>query len=365
MIPRCIRLTDKRMKKWQTFRQYPLTRLGLLLTLAVLLLLTTYGSISEGAVDVPADVIFKVTLDKMPLSYESDLDYTNRDVMRDSLLITNIRWPRILMAGLVGMCLGLAGAALQGIFRNPLAEPGLIGVSSGAAVGAVVAIVSGVGDARLTQAGFAFAGGMFATFLIYQLAYLRSRINGANLLLVGLAINAIAGAFIGVFSFGASQAEVGDITFWTLGSVANTFWADVETVLPFALLGMIFLPSLARPLNLMALGESEARYLGVNVTRLRQLVMGVSALMIGVGVAFAGVVSFVGLVVPHFIRLLFGPDHRLLLPASALGGAIFLIAADLAARSINPTTEVPLGVITTLVGGPFFLFLLLWHQREM
>lgn len=351
---------------WQNLRQRHEIRAGLLLVMAVLLLLTTFASISQGAVDVPAETILKVTLDESGLPYKSDLNYSDRTINRDALLIRNIRWPRVILAGLVGAGLALAGAALQGIFRNPLAEPGLIGVSSGAAAGAVTAIVIGInfdGGDRLAQAGFAFAGGILATLLIYQLVYLRTQADSTSLLLVGLAVNAIAGAYIGLFSFGASQAEVGDITFWTLGSVANAFWEDVETVLPFTILGIVVLPMMARPLNLMALGESEARYLGVNVTRLRQMVMGISALMIGVGVAFAGVISFVGLVVPHFIRLLFGPDHRLLLPASATGGAIFLITADLAARSIADNTEVPLGVITTLVGGPFFLFLILWYRH--
>lgn len=350
------------MRRWQSLRQKPAIRAGLLAVMAALLLLTTFGGISSGAVDVPTNTILKVTLDETGF-YTSDLDYTDRLVNRDSLLIRNIRWPRVILAGLVGAGLALAGAALQGIFRSPLAEPGLIGISSGAAVGAVTAIVSGF-DGKLPQAAFAFSGGILTTILIYELAYLRSQINGANLLLVGLAVNAIASAYIGLMSFSASQGEVGDITFWTLGSLANAFWEDVEIVLPFTLLGLVILPLQARPLNLMALGESEARYLGVNVTRLRQIVMGVSALMIGAGVAFAGVISFVGLVVPHFIRLLFGPDHRLLLPASALGGAIFLITADLAARSVSVNTEVPLGVMTTLVGGPFFLFLLLWHQKR-
>lgn len=363
------------MQNWRMIRQNLVVRVGLLLLMAALLVLTTFASVSQGAVEVSNEVILKVTLDETGLPYQSNLDYTDRIILRDALLINNIRWPRVILAGLVGAGLAISGAALQGIFRSPLAEPGLIGVSSGAAVGAVTAIVLGINFGKavifgitldselLSQAGFAFAGGILATLLIYQLAYLRS--NGTTLLLIGLAMNAIAGAYIGVFSFGASQAQVGDITFWTLGSVANIFWADVKIVLPFTLLGILFLPFLARPLNLMALGEAEARYLGVNVTRLRQMVMGVSALMIGVGVAFAGIISFVGLVVPHFIRLLFGPDHRLLLPASALGGAIFLITADLAVRVLAPNTEMPLGVITTLVGGPFFLFLLLWHQKRV
>lgn len=350
------------MQNWRIIRQNLVVRIGIILLMAILLVLTTFASVSQGAVEVSPEVILKVTLDETGLPYQSDLDYTNRDIMRAAGLINNIRWPRVILAGLVGAGLAISGAALQGIFRSPLAEPGLIGVSSGAAVGAVTAIVLGI-TFGLAQTAFAFVGGILATLLVYRLAYLRS--DGTNLLLIGLAMNAIASAYIGVFSFGASQAQVGDITFWTLGSVANTFWADIKTMTLFTLFGVLTLPFLARPLNLMALGEAEARYLGVNVTHLRQAVMGISALMISVGVAFAGIISFVGLVVPHFIRLLFGPDHRLLLPASALGGAIFLITADLAARVLAPNTEMPLGVITTLVGGPFFLFLLLWHQKRV
>jgi iron complex transport system permease protein len=288
------------------------------------------------------------------------------------LLIRNIRLPRVVLGGLVGMGLALAGASLQGVFRNPLVDPGLVGISSGAAVGAVTAILIGIDTGRilgyadgerLAQSIFAFVGALLMTLLVYRLAYRQRRTDSTTLLLVGLAINAIAASYIGMVTYIAGPAQIGDISFWTLGSAAEAFWRDVLLMTPFVMGGLLICWMLAPQLNLMALGEAEARHLGVHVERLRVITMTVSALMVGIGVAMVGMVGFVGLVVPHLIRLLFGPDHRLLIPSSALGGAIFVIAADWFARTIALPTEVPLGVVTTLVGGPFFLFLILIYRR--
>jgi len=355
--------------RWQHWRRLSSFRLFFFSLLAVLAYVVPLVSISSGAVAIPAETISAVIQDrlaqKLGIAYDSGLDYTDRTTARNATLILDIRLPRVILAALVGVALALAGVALQGVLRNPLADPGLIGISSGAALGAVTAIVAGwsLGGERLAQALAGFVAGIATTYLVYQLSAGRRYTESTTLLLVGLAINAIAASYIGMATFIGGQGAVGDITFWTLGSLAGAFWRDVYIMLPFVLLGAGALPFLATQLNLMALGEVEARHLGVDVLRLRALVLGVAALLVGVGVALVGMVAFVGLVVPHLMRTLFGPDHRVLLPTSAVGGALFLLVADLFARSVVTPTEIPLGVVTTLVGGPLFLFLVLLHRR--
>jgi iron complex transport system permease protein len=269
-----------------------------------------------------------------------------------------IRLPRILLAALVGGALALAGAVMQGIFRNPLADPGLIGVSSGAALGAVAAILFGVtalGPATLPVA--AFAGGLLATLAVYVCARHGGRIEVVTLVLTGIAINAIAGAAIGFGTFLADDAQLRSIVFWSLGSVGGATWTAVAAIVPAMAFGFLLLPWWGRQLNLLVLGEREARHLGLETERTRFLLIVLSALVTGAAVSVAGVVGFVGLVVPHIIRLIAGPDHRVLLPASALGGAVLLLGTDLVARMVVIPRELPLGVVTALTGGPFFLWL--------
>lgn len=360
------------------------------------LLLLTWQSISTNQVettDVDREIVLKVSLDRLSDSlgfdYNSGLDYDQRVVSQNARLIMDIRWPRVVMAGLVGVALALAGATLQGVFRNPLADPGLIGVSSGAAVGAITAILLkvdlsefldimpgfGVIDPnklsgpRFAQAIFAFGVGLLTTMLVYRLSRTGGRVETTNLLLIGLAVNSIAGSYVGLATYIGDEAQSTDIVFWSLGSVSGISWQDVHLVIPFILTGSVILPIFARQLNVMTLGEAEAQSLGVNTKRLRQITVAISALMVGVAVGFAGIISFVGLVIPHLMRLLFGPDHRMVLPGSAIGGAIFLITADMFGRtlpsSVNTgfTIEVPVGILTALVGGPFFLVLLLLRRK--
>ncbi|NJL94553.1 MAG: iron ABC transporter permease [Anaerolineae bacterium] len=318
----------------------------------------------RGAVEVEPGLVWEAILDDAPLlSYQSELDYSDRMVQRDATLITEIRLPRAVMACLIGVGLALAGASLQGVFRNALADPSLIGVSSGAAFGAVTGIVLGL-DRDIGIPAAAFASGLLTTALIYRLSVRRYRTSGTDLLLIGLGVNAIASAYIGLASFAARESQVGDIVFWAFGSLAGIFWADVYVPFIMVAVGAVVLPWFARAFNLMALGEDEARHLGVDVDFLRLVVISLAAMIVGVGVAYAGVIGFVGLVVPHLVRLLVGPDYRVVLPASALGGAVFLLAADLAARTFVSLTEVPLGMITTLVGGPMFVLLILFSRQR-
>jgi iron complex transport system permease protein len=270
-----------------------------------------------------------------------------------------IRLPRVLLAALIGAGLAAAGAALQGVFRNPLADPALIGVSSGAALGAVAVVVLGLRRfGLLTLPLAAFGGGLLTTLLVYRLARRDGRTEMTTLLLVGLAVNAMAGALTGFLTFLATDPQLRSIVFWLMGGMGAATWPAVAAAAPFLLAGTLLLPRLARPLNLLALGEAEAGHLGVQTERLRLTVIALAALVTGAGVAVAGVIGFVGLVTPHLVRLALGPDHRLLLPASALGGATLLVLADLAARTIVRPAELPLGIVTACAGAPFFLYLI-------
>ena len=284
---------------------------------------------------------------------------------QQSAVLWGIRLPRVLLAGLVGGGLSIAGASLQGVFRNPLADPGIIGVSGGAAFGAVIAIVLGIEwFGLLTTPIFAFAAGMLTALLVYRMARFQGRTEIVTLILTGVALNAIAGAITGFMITIANSEEMRTVTFWSLGSVSGATWRTVGIVAAFSAAGLLLLPRWGQTLNLFVLGEREARHLGVDTERMRIVVIMLAALTTGASVAFTGTIGFVGLVVPHLIRLAAGPDHRLLLPASAIGGAALLIAADLVARTVAAPVELPLGVITALAGGPFFLWLLQRTRRQ-
>jgi iron complex transport system permease protein len=275
-----------------------------------------------------------------------------------------VRFPRIVMAIVVGAALAAAGAVMQAIFGNPLAEPGVVGVSSGAALGAATAIVLGLsalGD--FTIAAFAFAGGLLATLLVYVVSRANGRTEVVTLLLTGIAVNAVAGAGIAFVLFTAQTSAREQIVFWQLGSLNGSLWREVAIVATVAIAGVIVAIILGRRYDLLSLGERNARHLGLDVERLRIVSIVVVALLTGVAVAFVGIIAFVGLVVPHVMRMLFGPQHRTLIVASAFGGAVLMLAADLLARTIIPGAELPIGMLTSLVGGPFFFFLL-WRQRR-
>ncbi|MFB7917643.1 FecCD family ABC transporter permease [Streptomyces sp. NPDC056061] len=280
-------------------------------------------------------------------------------------VLWNVRLPRVVLALLVGASLGCAGALMQGVFGNPLAEPGVIGISSGAAVGAVASIALGLtffGNWTVTVC--AFGAGLATVLLVYALSRSGGRAEVVTLILTGIAVNAFAGALIGLSVFFADNAQVSQITFWQLGSLAQATWPKVLAVLPCAALGLLVAPSYARKLDLLALGERPARHLGVDVERLRIVLVLVVALLTAAAVAVSGIISFVGLLVPHLLRMANGPGHRFLVPASALGGALVLVVGDLAARTVAAPAELPLGVLTALFGSPFFFWLLRRTRRK-
>ncbi|WP_345472446.1 iron ABC transporter permease [Glutamicibacter ectropisis] len=275
-----------------------------------------------------------------------------------------IRFPRVVMAIIVGAALAAGGVLMQGVFGNPLAEPSVVGVSSGAAAFACTSIAFGLSIfGNWTTIIAAFLGGLLATALVYLTARHSGRTEVVTLVLTGVAINAIAGACIALMTFLSDTSAREEIIFWQLGSLNGTMWNNVVSAGPIALIGIIFAMTQTRKLDLLALGERPARHLGVNVERLRKEVIVIVAFLTSAAVAFAGVIGFVGLVVPHILRMALGPGHRLLLPASVMGGALLLLVADTVARTLVANADLPIGMLTALVGGPFFFWLIRRTRR--
>ncbi len=293
--------------------------------------------------------------------------------VRDRIIILDIRLPRAVLGMLVGASLAVSGAVMQGLFRNPLADPGLVGVSSGASLGAVLLIVLGstffgplfavFGFYALPVA--AFSGGLVTTLLLYKIATRSGQTSVATMLLAGIALGALAGAVTGVLIFMADDKQLRDLTFWGLGSLAGANWMKILSAGPIILVSLAVVPFLARGLNALTLGEAAAFHMGIPVQRLKNIAIVSVAASTGASVAVSGGIGFVGIVVPHVLRMLIGPDHRYLLPASALLGGTLLIFADMIARTIVPPAELPIGIITAFAGAPFFLWILLRGRSHM
>ena len=336
-----------------------------LICLFVLLIFAVLLSADKGAVEISQPQIFAIIAQKIGFHSTTNFSFEQASTLID------IRLPRIVLGALVGAALGISGAAMQALFRNPLADPSLIGISSGAALAATAVVI--IGD--IVSFSFptifqlfafpiaAFAGALMTTLLIYRLATVAGQTAVATLLLAGIAINALAQAFSGFLTFYATDTQIRSLTFWKLGSLGGGNWTTVAVITPFILIPLIVFPYLARPLNALLLGESEAGHLGFNVEKVKKLIVVLVALAVGVSVAFTGLITFVGLVVPHLLRLIIGADNRYLIPASALLGACLLVVADLAARTIAPPAELPIGVLTAITGAPIFLWLLLRDRK--
>lgn len=285
--------------------------------------------------------------------------------------IVQIRLPRLVLAALIGAVLALCGCAMQALFRNPLAEPGLVGLSSGAALGAALLLVVGAQWSWLSEIPqalrlplTAFAGAAATAWLVIRLSLVDGQARIATLLLAGLAINAIAGAGLGLLSVIADDRALRTLTFWLFGSLGRSGWDALLYAMPLlALSALLLRPAAQRQLNALLLGESAARHLGVDVAKLKARLMLIVVAGVGASVALSGIIGFVGLIVPHLVRLWMGPDHRRLIPASALAGASLLMIADSVSRVAVAPNEIPIGVVTALIGGPFFLGLLL-NRRE-
>ncbi|MGN8246658.1 FecCD family ABC transporter permease [Cellulomonas soli] len=329
---------------------------GLTLALIALVLLAAgVGQLRVPPAEVLGSVLHRLGLDIGPMPGHP----------QGEAALWTIRFPRVAMALLVGAALATAGALMQGVFGNPLAEPGVVGVSSGAAVGACAVIVTGASFlGPWTVAVAAFVCGLITTLLVYATARDGGRTEVVTLVLTGVAVNAVAGALLGLLTFlGDTQARE-QIVFWQLGSLNGTRWPYVAVVAPVVLVGLVGAMVVARRLDLLALGERAARHLGVDVERLRLGTVVLVALLTAVAVAFVGIIAFVGLVVPHLVRMAVGPGHRVLVPASALGGAVLLVGADLVARTAVPYADLPIGMLTAVVGGPFFFWLIRRTRRS-
>jgi iron complex transport system permease protein len=334
-------------------------RTGLLPVLILALAVAVALGAGIGPVVVPPDVMLAILLRKTGILLDVPVS------MQQEAIFWTIRLPRVALGVLAGAALAVSGALLQGVFRNPLADPGLIGVSSGAALGAVAVIVLGISSLGLmTLPLAAFFTGTATTFFVYRLAQRHGRTDVATLLLVGLALNAMAGAATGLLTYLADDAQLRSIVFWTMGGLGGALWETVIVAAPWIGVSLALAPRLGRALNLFALGEMEARHLGIEVEQVKRAAILLAALATGTAVALVGPIGFIGLIVPHIVRLIAGPDHRLLLPACALGGASLLVLADLVARTMAAPAEVPVGLITACAGGPFFLALILRARRQ-
>ena len=289
------------------------------------------------------------------------------------MVLLDIRIPRLILAILVGAGLGMSGAILQGLFRNPLIDPGFIGVSSGAAVGALFAIMFSqffyfyfdTNISNFLLPILAMSGSFITTFIIYRISKSEYKTNIMTMLLAGIAVNALSGSIIGLFINFTSDLELRSFTFWTLGGLDTADWQVVSIVALFILSSIIFIYSIRNKLDIFMLGDAQAHHLGVNVESLKKKIILFSAIIVGISVAFCGMIGFIGLVTPHLIRLFIGPKHKYLIPGSALLGSIILVISDLISKTIISPAQLPIGVITSLIGAPFFIFLILKQKNKI
>ncbi|CAN7417683.1 MULTISPECIES: iron ABC transporter permease [Ensifer] len=350
--------------EWRSGNRARLARVVIVL-LVIFAAATFIGSIMTGAADASLSNVVRWLLGA------SDADQVLS--VRDRIIILDIRLPRAVLGMLVGASLAVSGVVMQGLFRNPLADPGLVGVSSGASLGAVLLIVLGsaVFGPLFALFGFyalpvaAFIGGLVTTLLLYRIATRGGQTSIATLLLAGIALGALTGAFTGVLIFIADDKQLRDVTFWGLGSLAGASWTKIAAAAPIILLSLAVTPFLARGLNAITLGEAAAFHMGIPVQRMKNIAIVSVAAATGASVAVSGGIGFVGIVVPHLLRLVIGPDHRYLVPASALLGGTLLILADMIARTIASPAELPIGIVTAFIGAPFFLWILLRGRTTM
>lgn len=322
--------------------------------------------LNSGAVDIPIETIIDLGFE---VFQSSDKDAVSQQV---KTILFDIRLPRICLAILIGAILAISGAVMQGLFRNPLAAPSLIGVSSGASLGAsVIIVLAGAWLQSNTAFGLslvavgAFVGSFLVTVLVYRLSTSALGTSVTTMLLAGIAVSALAGAVSGLLSYYADNEMLRQISIWQMGNLSTANWQRVLVLTVVAILVLSLFPRESKSLNALLLGESEARHLGIDVQQVKRKLILLTTLGIGTAVAIGGMIGFVGLIVPHIVRLLIGPDHRWLLPASALAGSVLLLMADTIARIIIAPTELPTGILTAILGAPFFIMLLVQQRREL
>jgi len=340
---------------------------GLYILLILALLISAGLSMGLGAVQIPLKEVIVILGKKIGLFSEIPVSIQHEGVLNI------VRIPRVILGLLVGAALGISGTAVQGIFRNPLAEPGLIGISAGASLMAVIIIVLEatllVGLSNIMgyyiMAFGAFAGAGIAALIVYQISRTDGKSNVATMLLAGIAINALAGALTGLITYAADDQQLRNITFWMLGSLAGATWETVISLLPFVLIPLLLLPGMGKALNAFSLGEIQAAQLGLKVNVVKRNVVILATMAVGAAVAVSGIIGFIGLLVPHTIRLVIGVDNKHVLPASALFGALMLTISDMICRIIIAPIELPIGVITALMGTPLFLYILVKDKKKL
>lgn len=343
-----------------------MSRQGIIgLSLLVLLIICFLVNLSVGNVHVPISHVFGSLIEK--IGFQTDLEISEIEYN----IIYNIRFPRAIYSCLIGAGLAVSGAALQGIFRNPLVDSALIGISTGASLFASLFILFNglvpwliIFSEGLSLSIVAFLGATLVAAIVYRLSLSNGEINSLTLILAGIALNALTAALTGLLTFFATDDELRDLTFWTLGSLGSANNDSVLLLAVFTIVPMIVIFLQAKSLNVLSLGESNAHYMGYKVKTIKMIVIICATCMVGASVSMSGVIGFIGLVVPHIIRILSGPDHRLLLPFSAFFGAILLSCADMISRTILPPTEVPIGIITALMGTPVFIAIIFKHKRK-
>lgn len=337
-------------------------RIGLYV-LTILLFVVILFSCSVGAADIGMLDALKIILGKLPVVGTR----LNIKSLPDSAItiVWKIRFPRVLLAMFAGAALALAGTTYQGLFRNPLAEPYILGVSAGAAFGGTLSIVFGL--SKLLGIGgtslMAFIGSVLTTFIVYRLGRGQGRTSMTHLILAGVAINSLLSSFISLMMI-LNREKLDRIVLWTMGSFTGASWEKVLLEALSTVIGMFIICVYGRELNVILTGEENAKHLGVDVEHVKRRLLIVSSFMSAVTVSVSGIIGFVGLIIPHGVRLVVGPDHRVLLPYSAVVGAIFLVLADTMARTLMPPVEIPVGIITAMFGAPFFLYLLIKSKKS-
>ncbi|MEW6082026.1 MAG: iron chelate uptake ABC transporter family permease subunit [Bacillota bacterium] len=344
-------------------RDVPKGRFGgtqVIIAAALALLVSVFLGVTIGAVRVSvAEVLGILARDILGIGVGPSHVFREPEGLKASIIL-QIRLPRVVLSGLVGASLAVAGATFQGIFRNPMADPFVIGVSSGASLGAVLAIVLGL------QAGFlglgavplmAFTGALGSILLVYSISRVQGRLPVLTMLLAGIAVGSFLSALVSLAVYFSNQ-QIHQVVFWLMGGFSGATWQYVRLAVPYVAVGCAACLVYARDLNAMVLGEDTAVHLGVDTEWVKRALLGAASLLTATAVATSGLIGFVGLIVPHVIRLVAGPDHRVLIPASALAGAAFLVTADAMARTVIAPTELPVGILTSMFGGPFFIYLL-------
>jgi len=336
------------------------------IVLSILLVAVIVSSLCLGALSVSPKQVFAILAKAVGL--ETGIPYEEIDAQ----VLLTLRLPRVLLSLLVGTALAVSGVTLQGVFRNPLVDTGLIGIASGASFFAALYILVGsaipfllAGNPTLTLAFVAFLGAGITTAIVYRISRFQQTIQVTMLILAGVALNAIAGALTGLMTYFASESELRDLTFWTLGSLGSANWENIAILAPFVIIPSVFAFRLAGALDAFALGEQSAYFLGIDTRKTKMIAFVSATAQVGASVSFVGAIGFIGLVIPHILRAIVGPKHRTLIPLSALAGAILLCLSDLISRTILLPTEVPVGIITALFGTPVLLIIILRQKRRL